>query len=274
MDDDTPPCPGLYPAAMTLTLGHRDVHLWYTLSDEIAPSAALDSYLGLLSPEERVRHARFLNDRARHEYLITRALCRTVLSRYADVAPTEWEFRENPWGRPEIALPAAGHIRFNLSNTRGLIACAVALEGDVGVDVESLNRAGDLLEIADRFMAPPESAVIRALPPDEQAHRFFVYWTLKEAYIKARGMGLSIPLDKFWFLPDGQSPASSTARLVLDPSLDDDASAWSFAQFQPTDRHLAAVARRQPGSSSAVGAGFDLQVQQIVPCPARHITFQ
>src|SRR3954470_7709872 len=127
-----------YGAAMTLILGHRDVHLWYTLSDEIAPPAALDSYLGLLSPEERVRHVRFLNDRARHEYLITRALCRTVLSRYADVAPTDWQFQANQWGRPEIALPAAGHLCFNLSNTRGLVVCAVALEGDIGVDVEAV----------------------------------------------------------------------------------------------------------------------------------------
>jgi len=254
-----------YRAAMTPTLDPGAVHLWYTLSDDIAPPAALESYLGLLSPDERVRHARFLNERARHEYLITRALCRTVLSRYADVAPTDWQFRVNPWGRPEIALPMTSHLRFNLSNTRGMVVCAVALEGDIGVDVEAVDRGGDLLEIADRFMAAPESAAIRALPPDNQAHRFFVYWTLKEAYIKARGMGLSIPLDKFWFLLDSEAPASPAARLVLAPEMDDDASGWSFAQLQPTDRYLLAVARREPAALRGAGADFDLQVRRIVP---------
>jgi 4'-phosphopantetheinyl transferase len=254
-----------YRADMTQTLSPGAAHLWYTLSDDIAPTAALDAYLGLLSPEERTRHARFLNERARHEYLITRALCRTVLSRYAEVAPTDWRFRANEWGRPEIAVPELGHLRFNLSNTRGLVACAVALEGEIGVDVEVLDRAGGLLEIADRFMAAPEATAIRALPPDAQGLRFFKYWTLKEAYIKARGMGLSIPLDKFWFLLDGEVSASPAARLVLAPEMDDDASGWSFAQLQPTDRYLLAVARREPAALRGAGADFDLQVRRIVP---------
>jgi hypothetical protein len=80
-------------------------------------------------------------------------------------------------------------------------------------------------------------------------------------------MGLSIPLDKFWFLLDGEVSASSGARLVLAPEMDDDASGWSFAQLQPTDRHLVAVARRDPAGSGGVGGGasFDLQVRRIVP---------
>ncbi|MGF7209104.1 4'-phosphopantetheinyl transferase [Skermanella aerolata] len=244
------------------------VHLWYTLSDDIAAAAAIDAYIGLLSPDERARHDRFLNERARHEYLITRALCRTVLSRYAGMAPTGWRFRANAWGRPEIDAPAdtgVADLRFNLSNTRGLVACAVTRGGEIGVDVEAIDRAGDLLEIADRFMAPLEAVDIASLPADAQASRFFTYWTLKEAYIKARGMGLSIPLDKFWFLRDG-GDAGSSARLVLAPDMDDTAAGWSFAQLQPTDRHLLAVARRNPAAATP---GFDLKVQRIVPPACR-----
>jgi 4'-phosphopantetheinyl transferase len=247
-----------YRAGMTQTLSHSTVHLWYTLTDEIPPALALDEYSGLLSPEERARHARFLNERAQHEYLITRALCRTVLSRYADVPPVDWRFKVNQWGRPEIASPAGGHLRFNLSNTRGLVACAVALEGEIGLDAEAVDRGGDLLEIAERFMAAPEAAAIRALLPSDQPFRFFTYWTLKEAYIKARGMGLSIPLDKFWFQLDADSPA----RLALAPDMDDTAAGWTFAQLQPTGRHLLAIARRNPAGAPA---GFDLDVQRIVP---------
>ena len=202
-----------YRAAMTQPLGPSTVHLWYTQSDDLTAPAALDAYLGLLSPDERTRHARFLNERARHEYLITRALCRTVLSRYAAVAPADWRFRANQWGRPEIDCPSPDYadLRFNLSNTRGLVVCAVAQGGEIGVDVELIDRAGSLLEIADRFMAPVEARDIAALPPDAQALRFFTYWTLKEAYIKARGMGLSIPLDKFWFLLDTALPRPAGA---------------------------------------------------------------
>ena len=249
-----------YRAAMTQPLAPSTVHLWYTQSDELTAPAALDAYLGLLSPDERTRHARFLNERARHEYLLTRALCRTVLSRYATVAPAGWRFRANPWGRPEIDCPSpdCASLRFNLSNTKGLVVCAVAEGGEIGVDVELIDRAGSLLEIADRFMAPIEARDIAALPPDAQALRFFTYWTLKEAYIKARGMGLSIPLDKFWFLLDEDSPA----RLVLAPDMDDTAAGWTFAQLQPTGRHLLAVARRNPAGDRA---GFDLDVRRIVP---------
>ena len=108
---------------------------------------------------------------------------RTVLSRSAAVPPAGWRFRANHWGRPEIDPSAAGTeaLRFNLSNTRGLVVCAVALGGEIGVDVELIDRAGSLLEIADRFMAPAEARDIAGLPPDAQALRFFTYWTLKEA---------------------------------------------------------------------------------------------
>ena len=131
-----------YRAAMTQPLCPSTDHLWYTQSDDLTAPAALDAYFGLLSPDERTRHARFLNERARHEYLLTRALCRTVLSRYAAVAPTDWRFRTNQWGRPEVDRPSPAYadLRFNLSNTRGLVVCAVAQGGEIGVDVELIDR--------------------------------------------------------------------------------------------------------------------------------------
>ncbi|EWY37253.1 hypothetical protein N825_21220 [Skermanella stibiiresistens SB22] len=235
-----------------------DLEIFLVTSDRITQPDVLAAYLALLAPEERVRHDRFLNERARHEHLVTRALVRTTLSRATGVPPEAWRFTANSHGRPEIAAPAGfEHLRFNLSNTRGLVACAIAQDRQVGIDVESLDRGADLLEISDRFMAPAEAADIRACPEADRAHRFFTYWTLKEAYIKARGLGLSIPLDQFAF--DLGDP--SVPRVTFDPALDDDAGRWAFARYQPTGRHLMAVAvERHPGE-----ADLRPRIHRVVP---------
>ena len=135
-------------------------------------------------------------------------------------------------------------LRFNLSNTYGLIACAVTLDRELGVDVEDTERPGETVSIADGFFSRQEIAALRALPPDRQRSRFFDYWTLKEAYIKARGMGLAIPLDQFSFsLDDGPR-----IGVAFDPALGDDASTWQFEQFALSPRHrTSAAVRRGPG---------------------------
>ncbi|UEM24977.1 4'-phosphopantetheinyl transferase superfamily protein (plasmid) [Skermanella mucosa] len=242
------------------------VDIYYVLSDSPTVSDLSESYRALLAPEEINRYRRYLNDRARHEYLVTRALVRTVLSRYADVPPAAWRFRANAHGRPEIAGPALpglsglSGLEFNLSNTNGMVACAVAADREIGIDVENLERAGDLMEIAGRFLAPAEVADLRSLPPAGRTRRFFTYWTLKEAYIKARGLGLSIPLDRFAI-----DPADPTRiRIAFEPDLEDDAARWSFATFQPTGNHLMAVAAgRKPGCPSA--PRLQARLHRVVP---------
>ncbi len=201
------------------------------------------AYEALLAPDERARRARYHFEHSRVEYLLTRALARTTLSRYAPVPPAAWTFRQNSYGRPEIALPEHGWLRFNLSNTRGLIACVVARDREIGVDVEDTERTGETVGVADRFFSPREVAALRALPEGERRSRFFDYWTLKEAYIKARGMGLAIPLDQFSFLLDGAPPV----RIAFDSRLGDDAGSWQFEQFALTARHRTAAAVRREG---------------------------
>jgi|HubBroStandDraft_4_1064222.scaffolds.fasta_scaffold408905_1 4'-phosphopantetheinyl transferase len=234
---------------MSLALAEDELHVWYTLPDEITDAALLAAYERLLSPEEHARRARYRFEPSRREYLLTRALVRATLSRYAPVAPAAWAFRANTYGRPEIALPGHAWLRFNLSNTYGLIACAVARDRDVGVDVEDTERSGETVEIAHHFFSPREAAALRALPAPLQRPRFFDYWTLKEAYIKARGMGLAIPLDQFSFLLDEAPPI----RVAFDARLADDATAWQFEALAISSRHKAAVAVR-------CGAGPDLRV--------------
>lgn len=222
-----------------------EAHVWFAEPEACADAALVEAYITWLSPEERARRLRFHFDEHRHEYLITRALVRSTLSRYADVAPEDWQFRPNAYGRPEIAGPVgplgpngAPPLRFNLSNTKGLVVCAVTSGREVGVDVEYADRAVRSLEVADRFFAPSEVEALFALPQEAQGERFIMYWTLKESYIKARGMGLAIPLDHFAFVIEEGRPPSIT----FDPRLKDDPDAWQFSRFRPTKRHRIALA--------------------------------
>lgn len=231
-------------------LSPRDVHVWLAWTRAVDEAVARERYLALLDDEERARHARFVFARDRHTFLVAHALVRETLSRYADVSPERWRFHTNEYGRPSIAGPTGGErLRFNLSHTEGLAACAVTLDREVGVDVEHLDRRGETVALADRFFAPAEARALRALPVGEQRGRFFAYWTLKEAYIKARGMGLAIPLEQFAFDVD----ATGVKGLTIDARLGDDATRWRFAQFTVGAHHLAAVAIER-------GAGDDLAV--------------
>lgn len=250
---------------MTLALPRDEVHLWYFLPDALAEPRLLAAYEALLAPEERVRRDRYRFEKSRREYLFTRALVRSTLSLYAPVPPAAWTFRHNAYGRPEIdgpmrtahpPHPEHAALRFNLSNTDGLIACAVTLDRDLGVDVEDTERPGETVSIADGFFARPEIAALRALPEGRQRSRFFDYWTLKEAYIKARGMGLAIPLDQFWLLLDD----GPRIRVGFDPALGDDAATWQFEQFAISPKHRASAAVRR-------GLGPDLRfvVRPTVP---------
>ena len=227
---------------MTLQLAQDEIHLWFVLSDELDDPALLRSYSALMNDEERARYERIIVAHAKHQHLVTRALVRTTLSRYAAVDPAAWVFDTNEYGRPGIVPPAGERypVQFNLSHTDGLIVCGVVLSRELGVDVEDTSRCRETVAIADRFFSAREVRDLHALPPGRQRDRFFDYWTLKESYIKARGMGLAIPLGKFSFSPDRRPIALETA-----PSLGDDAATWQFELFSPTHRHRAAVAVRR-----------------------------
>jgi 4'-phosphopantetheinyl transferase len=228
-------------AKTLLRLASGEVDLWLTRMEDVG-AAWRPRYAGLLRPEETARWQRFRVAGARDQYLIGRALLRTTLSRYAEVAETEWRFETNAYGCPFVAAPAAHRdLRFNLSHTEGLVACAVTRQGEVGVDVEDTGRPVDPLELAPTVFAAAEVADVGALPPDARRERFFAYWTLKESYIKARGMGLSLPLDGFWFELGGTTP-----RIRFAATCRDRPERWYFEQRRPTASHRLALAVASP----------------------------
>lgn len=220
----------------------RRLDLWYVLPDYLRDETLLESYRGLLSAREERKWKRLRLERHRHTYLITRALVRSTLTHYHPVDPRAWTFRENRYGRPEIAGPAgAPPLRFSVSHTNGFIAFLVGVDRDLGVDVENLEWKGTICKTADRYYSPVEAADVRRQPPPAQRTRFLEYWTLKEAYTKARGMGLSLPLDAFSFRLDEGCPIP----VSFAPDLSDDQASWQFELFRPTGCHVLSVATRR-----------------------------
>jgi 4'-phosphopantetheinyl transferase len=261
-----------------------EVHVWYVLTDKITSPDLLGRYRSILSDAERERNDRYIFEKDRRLGLVSRALARWTLSQYRDIKPAAWEFVENRYGRPELATtfspdlshadarkqprslsvvtgqcPCDAPLRFNLTHTAGLVACAVTETCDTGVDAENVaRRPFDWQTIAQRNFAPREIEQIQALPLEVQKAAFFQFWTLKEAYIKACGMGLSLPLDAFAFeLRPGSRPSVS-----FEPPLYEDPYAWQFASFSPTADHKLAVAVRK-------GDRPDLSVilRETVPLP-------
>ena len=224
-------------------LGIGMVDLWCFFHER----EPLDEYEALMSADERARHRRFHFELDRNTFLATRALVRSVLSYYADVAPADWRFVAASSGKP-CAL--GNNIAFNLTNTRGLIACVVMKDGQVGVDAERIENSGDLDVIARYFFSAREAAITH------DAVRFFEIWTLKESYLKARGTGLGLPLDQFWFDLDG------TPSINFESVIADDASKWRFASVRVLPQYVIAVA------AETGGAPLLLRAAKIVPLHA------
>jgi 4'-phosphopantetheinyl transferase len=218
------------------------VHVYVTTVGEARASGALPRYHARLTDDERARHAGMRVDPRGDEFLVGRALVHHALALHA---PGEHVLTAGSHGRLEAAGSA---VRFNLSHAEGTVVCAVA-GAEVGVDVEKVDERRTEPGIWRHYFAPVEVAALAALPQAERCERFFRYWTLKEAYIKARGLGLSIPLQQFWFRLDGARP-----HLELTPELADNPERWQFAQqFLDPDFLLAvAVVGREPVALTVV----------------------
>jgi 4'-phosphopantetheinyl transferase len=215
-----------------------EVRVYYACCDTLE-SGAVERCLELISSDERARYQRFHFEHDRHSYLAAHALTRAVLAPLAGQPAPELQFEAGPHGRPELCQPVLSpRLRFNLSHTRGLVACAVALEHAVGVDVEHVDRRADIEQLAPAVFSERERAELLELEDADKRARFFRLWTLKEAYIKAVGKGLSLPLRSITLeLPFGEQP-----RLLFAAPLCDDGAQWWLDVHAPRPGHVLAVA--------------------------------
>jgi 4'-phosphopantetheinyl transferase len=240
-------------------LGSDACHVWFVFQDQVRDAALLDSYRQLLTEQERSGEFRFHFPEDRHRYLVTRALVRTVLSLYAPIRPTEWSFAANAHGRPEIAndpMPAVG-LSFNVSHTRGLVMMGVSRHRAIGVDTENVRKSPASMDMAEQFCSRNEIAELRSEPDDNRrSERLLEIWTLKEAYVKARGVGLSMPLDQISVsLPGGRG-----IELAFDGGVDDHRDNWAFWMLRPSNDHQSAVCLAKWGATATA-----LAVRSAIP---------
>jgi 4'-phosphopantetheinyl transferase len=221
-------------------LSRGEVHLWIWQDDESSGCLQAGEMERWLAADERTAMARLNLEHVRREYLISRALLRTSLSAYADRDPKDWHFERNPYGKPALAASRLlWPLCFNISHTAGLVICAVAWEGDVGIDVEALDDGAAERDCVRRF-AVVERAALERDRRRGRASRFMDYWTLKEAYLKARGVGLSAELDTVVFRLGDHSDLA----MQFDGERTDMPGRWCFALMAPPPNHRCALARR------------------------------
>lgn len=227
-------------------LAPGEVHVWLTEAERQSDASWWAGALALMTADERARHDRFVFERSRRQFAAARALVRRVLAGYVGAPPEALRFVVSAHGRPALT-PEVGGLIFNLSHTEGLAALAVARGAELGVDVEDCQRRSRPEDIADHFFAAAEVAGMRALPAAARPARFFDLWTLKEAYIKARGLGLALPLGGFAFDLAGGREAIAVR---FEATIGDVEAGWRFALADPTPRHRLALAFRGPGGAA------------------------
>jgi len=224
-------------APTNLALSSDEVHVFRASLD--VPASHVHSMQQTLMRDELRRAARFYFKKDRQHFIVARGLLRTILSRYLDMEPHRLRFCYSDYGKPALVPTSAQTVlNFNLSHSDGLALYAVTRGRQIGVDIERIRVGFEQEQIATRFFSPQENAVLRALSVQMRPEAFFNCWTRKEAYIKAKGEGLSLPLDQF----DISLASSKPATLLNTRGEPQNASRWSLEELKPGPGFVAALA--------------------------------
>lgn len=225
------------PTPTRLELTWNTVHLWRA---SLAVSPLVFAQLApTLAPDEQARAARFVYSEDRIRFIAGRGILRTILGRYLDCAPAHIRFDYGIYGKPALAEPAQrSGITFSVAHSGDLALYSIAVGRAVGVDVEAIRTIKDGRAVAAVAFSPLEQAALAALPEDRWLQGFFRCWTRKEAYVKARGLGLSLPLDRF----DVSLMPNDPPRLLRVQGEPVEAARWVLHEVVPAPGYLGAVA--------------------------------
>jgi 4'-phosphopantetheinyl transferase len=215
-----------------------DVHLWRILLDQ--PEALVRQMSDLLSTEEASRANRFIPDVNRQRFIVGRGSLRTILGCYLGLEPKTLDFHYGAHGKPELPESACDGPRlcFNLSHSHNVAVLAVTMGREIGVDVEQIRAIAEMDSIVTRLFSAAERDEFYRLAVSERQSAFFRIWTRKEAYVKALGDGLAVPLDEF----DVSVSPDEPARLCRVAGRPQEALRWTLADFLPCPGYLGSVA--------------------------------
>ena len=218
-------------------LSRNEVHLWRTTVE--VPAFDFARLQGLLSSDESARAAGFLFEGDRHRFVIARGFLRAILSLYLHCTPTELHFKYTEYGKPSLANPHVdSNLDFNLAHSGKQALYGITLERAIGVDIEQIRREFASEEITRHFFSVGEARRLLSIPTNDRPKAFFDCWTRKEAFIKAKGVGLSLPLNQF---DVSLSPEEPT--LLLETKWDKkERSRWSLRAIDVGPNYSAAVA--------------------------------
>jgi 4'-phosphopantetheinyl transferase len=242
----------------TFILGSDEVHVWRATLDQ--PPSQIESFRHTLAADEHARAERFYFQRDREHFIVARGVLRSLLGCYLNKAPECLSFRYSSYGKPALAGESGGNtVRFNLSHSHRVALYAVTRGREVGIDLERIRFDLDVEQIAERFFSRWEIATLLTLPPEVQRQAFFLCWTRKEAYIKARGEGLSLPLDQF----DVSLIPGEPAALLSTHQGSHEALRWSLQELTPAPGYVAALAVEGRGWRLACWQWPDLRQQSV-----------
>jgi surfactin synthase thioesterase subunit/phosphopantetheinyl transferase len=224
-----------------LALNDGEVHLWFAPLPQ--PAEVFEELAASCTEDERCRASRLLLEAPRRDFLAAHGILRRILARYLGEPPRAITMTTESAGKPELkAQKGQVPIRFNLSHTSGGLLVGVTRGADIGVDLERLRPMSDAVRIAQQFFALQECQAVERADNDLREGVFFRCWTRKEAYLKARGDGLSFPLDRFAVSLD------EVPRLLWMDGEPLAAVEWWLAEVRPEPDYLGAVAVRRPGA--------------------------
>ena len=221
----------------TLVLPNDAVHVWRA-SLQVSVSE-LRTFEDTLAADERARAERFYFQKHSEHFIVGRGLLRNILSRYLDTEPDQLHFCYNSYGKPALTEDTSAEgLHFNLSHSHGIALYALTRRREIGVDIEYFRPDVEAEKLAERFFSPREAAVLRALPEHLRKEGFFNCWTRKEAYIKAEGEGMAIPLSTF----DVSLTPGEPAALLRTQNQPQETACWSLQALNPAPGYAAALA--------------------------------